>query len=53
MAEQIPLVVIGGEIKQLPAGDTIPATAVPVNAIDGGSATSTYTGAPVVDGGSA
>ena len=58
MPTQVPLVIINGEIKQLPTGDTLPTSAIPAGSsssgnIDGGSAGTIYTSSPTIDGGAA
>lgn len=54
MAERKPLVVLdNNEVSELPAGDTLPGGGLTGGIIDGGSATTTYSGEPVFDFGSA
>ena len=52
MAEQRPIVIIDGEVQELPVGDTLPDDAVTLN-VDGGFANSVYLAAQLIDGGSA
>lgn len=52
MAERKPLVVINGELQELPDSDTIDVNTADLN-IDGGSASSVYLSTQKIDGGDA
>lgn len=56
MAERRPIVIINGELYQLPIGDTLPGGGSGGSTdknVDGGSASSVYLPTQVVDGGDA
>jgi hypothetical protein len=53
MAERLPIVRVDGKLVQLPAGDNLPLDLLSGQLIDGGSASSVYLIAEVIDGGGA